>query len=1305
MNFQAAVTTVAAIHALSGSPLKWLDGITEDIPIEVSAETGGAGDDLKLDFRDGANAEIQVKKGLRVGAKLWAALTKLALAIVEDNVDFGILVVCPNTSRSIRDQLAKDIRRLGSDRTDSLSATGQKLAKLLESANIDVLSACQRLRITTVHALAADQASVLAARAQLQNICAQQLQVQATWDYLYKDAHQIIEDRSARTAASLASALTSAGIEIRGKNSDSPAQLFSQHAAWTKEINSSFSIWGIKQKLSLDEHWIDIPIAVSPSGPLPEENSNIDDALSEYRNWTNRKSDASGDLFAPVSVGRFYRHVVVISGPGMGKTTLLKKLALQYSREALPTIKVSLRLVAQRMRSHGESLIESAINLGLANSGISPSKFKAATGSELVFLCDGLDECGHDRGIIAEELAQLALGHPHYRIIVTTRPLGYTRSILEDWRHYEILPLPEDSASRELSSLIDSIVGSDDDRAAPAQKYAQAFFEKSPVNDLIARSPLLLSLVASLAIHGVTFEQKKSRLYAAIFRLFDAEPNDKLEALDIDNAVAHRVLDILAFNLVQRPTMPSADLFRLSSRQLANELNCSELQAKREVTKCANYWERLGVIERLHYSQGDILSFVHLTFTEYAAARYLSSLSDPELIARLPAIISSTSFAETISFASEMEKAELVYLSLREADASISSEQEITKACLKIAALSDPPLSSDHLNELVEECLTKIQSDEKSETYELSELLGAVTERFPDLLGPKLSPLLDHQNSWTRLIAWDCILRIGGQYYSLEHLTEAATILCQECRPIEPSLGGGIALRTEGGNTFHSFRLQTAREVLTRAAEEEARETISTIFGDRFGMSFYEMHNLQELLEEHGKMHFWPDIDKTSLHSSSKMAAQMERSDNSMWAGIERMFGVIAGDCVSEKKPASHYLFNVSALLEQSGFWDTLPGEVRVDDETHDLPLIDATLRALAEVSGLSLTALRQEARAFLDILRSSEKFRLSLLTSIAPRVDVPPPCWSTKEFEFDREALKNACFLRSQWVSSVAGYILSNTVEGSGLVELCDQLIAKGTGETLLIAMNMALETETDEVVPMILSRLNNEVKPGFEYLFRYLCNTSPPWDKHTLKRLERGLINNHPTIASSASLLAREYTHGHAPGLSSLLERAYSYWQETEEPYPNKSGFVPKSPRNKILECLTTMRTWSLEELLVPLNDPRSDVVAVAQSKLIEKIRHEPNVRQEYVDGLVSGEIKPRRLSQILDADVGLSGKQAKSLTSLLFDSDEKTRFEAMTLLDLKYLPLKELNRLCRVLEKKDEHAQIRSRAQRIRKDLSTS
>ncbi|MCK5232494.1 MAG: hypothetical protein KAR13_19630 [Desulfobulbaceae bacterium] len=342
-NFQACVSAIAAVYLARGVAIGWLKDVTVDIPISLLAETGGPGDDIRLEFQDGSVAEIQAKRKIRIGAKFWEILLKLAIDINCGTISYGVLAVCPNSSGTIRDSLAKDVIRMGQGRQDDLSSPGCKLKKRLTAKSLDVERVCARLRIVTVHALETDSVSVSAARAELAHLCTD---VQASWDRIYIDAHLLIELRGRRTAVTILQLLRSAGIELRVNAINSPVALLQKFSAWVLGANDRFSVFGIAKSLPLETSWINLKAIVQ------EENQvNIDDlanALERYHSWDSRLNSRDAKKIDAETLGQFVKRCVIVTGPGMGKTTLLKRLARIYAKAGYPVLMVSLKTVAAR---------------------------------------------------------------------------------------------------------------------------------------------------------------------------------------------------------------------------------------------------------------------------------------------------------------------------------------------------------------------------------------------------------------------------------------------------------------------------------------------------------------------------------------------------------------------------------------------------------------------------------------------------------------------------------------------------------------------------------------------------------------------------------------------------------------------------------------------------------------------------------------------------------------------------------------------------------------------------------------------
>lgn len=123
-NFQASLTAIVGAHILHGTPLGWLDGVCDDRPVAVWAESEGPGDDLRIELTDGCAIEVQAKKGLSRCDNLWVPLLALAKAIHNEELSYGILAVASDASITIKKDLADDLERIGQGRVDRLTEIG-----------------------------------------------------------------------------------------------------------------------------------------------------------------------------------------------------------------------------------------------------------------------------------------------------------------------------------------------------------------------------------------------------------------------------------------------------------------------------------------------------------------------------------------------------------------------------------------------------------------------------------------------------------------------------------------------------------------------------------------------------------------------------------------------------------------------------------------------------------------------------------------------------------------------------------------------------------------------------------------------------------------------------------------------------------------------------------------------------------------------------------------------------------------------------------------------------------------------------
>ena len=380
-NFQAAITAIAYVHSLRGTPVQWTEGLTASHPVSVSSETGGPGDDISLELADGSIVEVQAKKRLRADDSFWSVVDLLIEGINSDRCDYGILIVGPSSSNTICQGFAEGIRRISDKRYDDPSRQQSMLIERLKQKGYDPAKICARLRIQTVSALSDQIDDVAVARAELGHICADTSQIMSAWSVLYKNASEAIEMKGRRTSSSLVSVLRSSNISIKSDENDSPAAISQALIKWTDTTTEKFSVPGIYGRLSTDTAWLQLQASVGDNAI--KHDSSIEDALHAYHALSERSANEDENSIDAKTIGTFRKHCVVVGGPGSGKSILLQVLAREFGKDAFVSLRINLRALAKQIETTGCTVEDGLLSLGLGESGISPKQLRSAGGSSI----------------------------------------------------------------------------------------------------------------------------------------------------------------------------------------------------------------------------------------------------------------------------------------------------------------------------------------------------------------------------------------------------------------------------------------------------------------------------------------------------------------------------------------------------------------------------------------------------------------------------------------------------------------------------------------------------------------------------------------------------------------------------------------------------------------------------------------------------------------------------------------------------------------------------------------------------------
>lgn len=1267
INYQAVVTAIAAIYMVRGRPLRWLGPLTDDTLIALEAETGGAGDDLRLHLAGGTVVEVQVKKGLRVGAKLWDPLIALGRAVTSDKARFGLLVVSPSSSATIREDLATDIARIGDGRSDGLSAKGTALVERLEAAGIDPSRACARIGIRTIAATTFDHADVQAARAELGHLCVGGDAIDAAWNALYADATRLIEHRGRRDVSTVLRVLAAERIELVAATSGEPVRLLSRIAKWTWSTNARFAIFGLPHALDIDKAWIDLTAVVRD----PDEDQPVDlaQALAGYQNWETRAAKRDAQCVDPETLGRFVTRAILVAGPGMGKTTLLKRIARRYSEDCIPVLRVRLSAAAARMRT-GVGFEEAVFALGLDGSGVPAVEARAAKFVNWLLLCDGLDECGSAQEDIAAGVMRFAAGHPQARVIVTTRPIGYDSSAFAEWRHYDLTALDPSAAHAHAARLLEAIAPPGSALHDNAWDLCRSQLQDTSAGKLVGRTPLLLGLAVAIIAQGHRLGATREMLFEQLFALVDDIPNVRAADRPATTATLRRFVDILAWHVADHPLSTIAATIAHCARILQDDLGTARLAALGQAERLLQYWEDVGLVERVGQGGARTIAFIHKSFGEYAASRYLRDLDGEAQVAAVARIAEEPNWVEVLRFAGMMGLADLVTERLLVDGPPADASKNIAFA-VELVAEAEPAPSQDLRARTFSRAIDIVRSDRRVHAWKVGTPLVAAARRMPDEVGPRAHAFLADDQFWTRVIGWACVVAAGQSYYALDDLVAMV-------RTIPDELGPGFSMSSEFGFTFgpqggrsltETFVLDACAEIIDRAPAVVADEVAQAALAHRNLHSVDFVQRARELVREKGKAYV---VDSTEWPTRGLFDVPPKYVE-AQRLSYEAMFDALdlppRGQAEAPDAPLP--LLHFSAFLEASRCWHVAASDVWAWTRPYDRAATRAALQGAVASSGIDPAVLRREmlqVRRHLDQKPPTEELWLFRITA---HVDPLPMDWARAVvLSLDRALIEKANFHSSTWIVWLAASLLDAALTSAGRPEAVRRLLAGGTGFALRTTCGLASELDRGAAVALILERLARPIVDGCEHLFDFLAEAPPLLDGGLLKALSAGLLGNEADTAVAAAKLASAVASPGDMMLARLLNDAFEHWQATETPSPTKSGVIPTSPRAQIVRAVRTIHPLSYEAIKALLRDPRSDVTEVAAELLLTHLREPEGERALFLADISGNRLPARFLGEALRAALPLDADEVRSVEALLGSENPGVRLNAMGILSENYL-----------------------------------
>ncbi|TNB98541.1 hypothetical protein FHG55_05720 [Pseudomonas jessenii] len=745
VQFQASATAYVCVRMLMEKAVVWLEDLCTEVPVAITPESGGPGDDIRIDFKGGFTAEVQVKKGLKSqDGRLWGTLDALALAVHEGALDYGVLIVDPESSKSIRINLARDIVRVGKGLDVSSGGLIDIWIRRLESLHIPVKLVCERIRIEIFHGTPENSAGVEQASDALNQLLVPDNASLNAWPTLLQEVEREMASRGRMTSDSLVNMFTRKGFALNSKACS--AALYSQYRDWVEVQNSTFALPGTTKGLPLHNRLL---MQVCPYEHSTRSKESFESVLKRYR--SGAKAIRPAKKFAIDWLARFKKKAVIVAGPGLGKTMALKVLAHRYSVDGYFVLSVKLKRVAKAL-NEGKTFKSTLIDMAVDSSRLSREAFLSIDPCRWVLLADGLDECGAEHHAVALELGAFVSGNPGMRAVITTRSVGYETHELEAWTHYTIIPPAKEKGAANLAMLM--IAAADGDPTPEeCERIAKTQLYKSPASEAISTSPQLLGMSACLLLKDQELPENRTELYVQFLRLYDKLPPE----LSVENRrIARTVLNALGWYLRQKPAAKRSELETRCTKELALLTGLPEFDAATKVDVALSHWLKLGLIEVLRHNNSELLTFTHLSFAEFLAARHLLE----QRSRLLEEVVYEPQWQEVLGYAVELGMAQplLDYLLARHE----KGDPDALYHALLWSSKSEAAACQTLLERLIHTAITVLDSPTslpESLHFKVGHGMCEIAPKVSRLLEPWVNRHLESPDSTVRLVAWSIASR------------------------------------------------------------------------------------------------------------------------------------------------------------------------------------------------------------------------------------------------------------------------------------------------------------------------------------------------------------------------------------------------------------------------------------------------------------------------------------------------------------------------------------------------------------------
>ena len=385
---------------------------------------------------------------------------------------------------------------------------------------------------------------------------------------------------------------------------------------------------GMPQAVKLEEVYTKVRFLDDLSIRRFESIEAIEEAYRESKERQFQIGRERSDLDG-ITVANKHQYLMVLGGPGAGKSTFLRRLGLeslkgkegQFQHECIPVMLELKQFV-------GKVNLIQAIAREFEDFGFPPSEefaTKALEKGKLLVLLDGLDEVPKESfDAVIDAIQKFAVRYEKNRFASSCRVAAY-RGGFQKFRDIELADFDDD----QIRQFIDNWFSSELDKQSGT---AKCFWEllnqlENKAAKELAQTPLLLTFICLVYDHSQELPKQRSTLYKnaldILLKEWAAEKRVKQDAIyqGLNTELEKVLLSEIAYQ-----GFVNDQLF-FQQQELIGQIQAF----LSDTVDNPKYLDGKAVLDAIAVQQGilveraeDVFSFSHLTLQEYLTALYVS---------------------------------------------------------------------------------------------------------------------------------------------------------------------------------------------------------------------------------------------------------------------------------------------------------------------------------------------------------------------------------------------------------------------------------------------------------------------------------------------------------------------------------------------------------------------------------------------------------------------------------------------------------------------------------------------------------